>query len=49
MIAYKNAMYEISHLKEPKPILEKQHNITKYPLHKIINHDNKINNFIPKT
>ena len=41
MIAYKNAMNNVNHLKEPKPILEKEHNITKYPLHKIINYDNK--------
>ena len=35
MIAYKNAMYEFYHLKEPKPIIEKKHCIIKYPLHKI--------------
>lgn len=42
MIAYKNAMYEMYHLKDPKPILEKEHNIVKYPKHKITNYDNKI-------
>ena len=42
MIAYKNAMNEMYHLKDPKPILNKEHNIIKYPKHKIINCDNSI-------
>ena len=42
MIAYKNAMNEMYHLKDPKPILIKEHNIIKYPKHKIINCDNSI-------
>ena len=42
MIAYKNIMNELNHSKEPKPMIEKKHCITKYPLHKVCNSHNKI-------
>ena len=42
MIAYKNAMKEMSNLKEPITYIKKQGPITKYPMHKAINCTNKI-------
>ena len=42
MIAYKNAMKEMSNLKEPITYIKKQGSITKYPMHKTINCTNKI-------
>ena len=42
MIAYKNAMKEMSNLKEPITYIKKQSPIIKYPMHKPINSTNKI-------